>query len=51
MFACLCTLKKSCSKFYKEQKLFNDLKLEMSKTCPYMAHKSVSSADWGLEIF
>jgi hypothetical protein len=36
----LCTLKQSFRKFYKEQKLVNDLELEMSKTCSKRAHKS-----------
>ena len=39
MFAWLCTLKQSCSKFYEEQKLFNDLELEMCTTCSKVAHK------------
>jgi hypothetical protein len=44
MFAWLCTLKQSCSKFYKEQKLFNDLEPEMCTTCSKMAHKLDFSA-------
>jgi len=41
LFACLCTLKQSYSKFHKEQKLFNDLELEMSRTCPKLFPKAV----------
>jgi hypothetical protein len=51
MFACLCTLKKSCSKFYKEQKLFNDLELEMCTTCSKVAHMVKLGADWRLRNF
>jgi len=40
MFAWLCTLKKSCSKLYEEQKLFNDLEIEMCTTCSKVSHKS-----------
>ena len=44
MFTYLCTLKKSCSKFHKEQKLFNDLELEMSRTFPKLVPKAVFNA-------
>ena len=40
MFAWLCTLKQSCSKFYEEQKLFNDLELQLRTTCSIVTHKS-----------
>ena len=40
MFAWLGTFKQSCRKIYEEQKLFNDLELEMCTTCSKVAHKS-----------
>jgi hypothetical protein len=46
-FACLCTLKQSCSKFYREQKLFYDLGLAMSRTCSKLACQSVLGAVLG----
>jgi hypothetical protein len=39
MFACQNFLKQSCSKFYKEQKLFYGHIKKMTKTCPKRAHK------------
>jgi hypothetical protein len=36
----LFNLKQSCSKFYKEQNLFNDLEPKMSRTCPNKVHNS-----------
>ena len=40
MFVWLYTLKQSCSKIYEEQKLFNDLELEICTTCSKVAQKS-----------
>jgi hypothetical protein len=51
MFAYLCTLNKSCSKFYKEQTLFNDLELDQCLTWSKSAHKVKIGAVLGLRIF
>ena len=40
MFACLSNLKQSCSKLYKEQKLFCDQVMKMCTTCSKWSHKS-----------
>ena len=44
MFACLSNLKKSCRKFYKEQKLF----MTISWKCAEHAQKGPTSQFWGL---
>jgi hypothetical protein len=51
MFACLCTLKQSCSKFVKEEKLFNDHLMKMNKTPLKVAHKAEIGAVWALSKF
>ena len=51
MFACLSNLKQSCSKFYKEQKLFCDQPMKMCTTCSKGSHKPVLGLDSTLRIF
>jgi hypothetical protein len=51
MFACLCTLNKSCSKFYKKQSLFNDLELDQCLTWSKSAHKVKMGLFWDFRIF
>ena len=50
MFACLSDLKQSCSKFYKEQKLFCDQPMKMCTTCSKGSHKPVLGLDSTLRI-
>jgi len=51
MFACLSNLKQSCSKFYKEQKLFCDQLMKMCTTCSKGSHKPVLRLDSTLKNF
>ena len=51
MFACLRNLKKSCSKLYKEQKLFYDQLMKICRTVSNMAHKSDLGLNSTLRIF
>ena len=51
MFACLSNLKQSCSKFYKEQKLFYDQLMKMCTTCSKRSHKSELGLDSTLRNF
>ena len=48
MFTCLSNLKQSCSKFYKEPKLFYDHLIKMCRTCSKRAHKLVLRSIWRL---
>ena len=51
MFACMSNLKQSCSKLYKEQKLFYDQLMKMCEIVSNMAHKSDMGADSTLRKF
>ena len=51
MFACLSNLKQSCSKLYKEQKLFYDQLMKICRTVSNMAHKSDLGLNSTLRIF